>query len=241
MRNEVCITLDMDWAPDFVINHVAEILIRKKIKATWFATHMSKAVLELVKNPLFEVGLHPNFLPNSTQGTNPEEILRNLKSAFPTAKSIRTHSLLQSSPLLMLFHKFGIENDVSLLLERTKDITPHYSPYFHLYRFPFFWEDDLAMSYNNWEVSPLINIPGMKIFNFHPIHIYLNSKNMENYNKLKTQFGNDSNYQKFEKFINNESDGVGMFFASLTDYLVNKKSATIIDLQQEFIELNGGH
>lgn len=238
MRNEICITLDVDWAPDFVIDYVAKILIRKKIKATWFATHMSKDVLELVKNPLFEVGLHPNFLSNSTQGTNPEEILENLKSLFPTAKSIKTHCLLQSSSLLMLFHKFGIENDVSLLLERTKNIAPHYSPYFHLYRFPFFWEDDVAMSYNNWEVEQLINIPGMKIFNFHPIHIYLNSKNMENYNKLKTSFGKDLNFQNLENFINNEHDGAGMFFVSLTNYLVGKKSTTIIDLQREFIELN---
>jgi peptidoglycan/xylan/chitin deacetylase (PgdA/CDA1 family) len=35
------ITLDTDWAPDFILEHVSEILTERKIKATWFITNES--------------------------------------------------------------------------------------------------------------------------------------------------------------------------------------------------------
>jgi hypothetical protein len=147
---EVChtnpvITLDCDWAPDFVISHVAEILSNKGVKATWFVTNESPILEDLRKNYLFELGIHPNFGANSTQGADPDSILANLKKILPTAKSIRNHSLIQSSDLLAKFHKYGIENDVSLFLPKTANLYPHYIKHIKLLRFPYFWEDDVEM------------------------------------------------------------------------------------------------
>ena len=180
------ITLDVDWAPDFVLDEVSKIFIKKNVKTTWFVTHDSAIIQKLRKNTLFEIGIHPNFKENSTQGKNPENILKNLKNIDPEAKSLRTHSLIQSSQLLSIYHKFGIENDVSLFLENTSDIKPHYSKYFKLFRYPFLWEDDVAMfsGLSNEHIPKKIKNSGMKIFNFHPIHVYLNSKTMKNYDYL---------------------------------------------------------
>ena len=61
------LTFDTDWAPDYTIDYVSEKLEKAKIKSTWFITHDSPAIQRLVNNPLFEVGIHPNFLSNSTQ------------------------------------------------------------------------------------------------------------------------------------------------------------------------------
>lgn len=36
------ITLDIDWAPDFVIDAVAEQLVQAGVWATWFVTHAGK-------------------------------------------------------------------------------------------------------------------------------------------------------------------------------------------------------
>lgn len=33
------ITLDCDWAPDFILQKIADILSSKKIKTTWFITN----------------------------------------------------------------------------------------------------------------------------------------------------------------------------------------------------------
>jgi hypothetical protein len=199
------ITLDVDWAPDFILEEISEFFIKKKIKTTWFVTHESTIIEKLRKNSLFEIGIHPNFKENSTQGENPGKILMNLKNIVPEAKSIRTHSLIQSSQLLNSFHKFGIENDVSLFLENTSNIQPHYSKYLKLFRFPFFWEDDITMFYgfSKDHIEEIIKKPGMKIFNFHPIHIYLNSKTIKNYKEaIKNKKMQEIKKLDLEQYIN---------------------------------------
>ncbi len=75
----ILITLDIDWASDFTIKKVDEILKEKNIKATWFVTHKSAYLKNLSKNRNYELGIHPNFLSNTTQGKTPKEILKKLK------------------------------------------------------------------------------------------------------------------------------------------------------------------
>ena len=181
------LTFDIDWAPDYIINDISDRLKKLKIKSTWFVTHDSPAIQKLKKNSLIELGIHPNFFSNSTQGKNIDEILRNLKKIVPNAKSIRTHGLLQSSEILLKFQKYGIKNDVSILLENQPFLGIHYSKYLKIKRFPYYWEDDVEIKnkidFNDSEKH--MYIQGLKIFNFHPIHIFLNSASMTNYNKMK--------------------------------------------------------
>ena len=233
------ITFDVDWAPDFILQKVFHILEDSNVKSTWFVTHDSPIIRRLQKNSLFEVGLHPNFAPSSTQGDSSEEILRNLKKIVPKAKSIRTHDLLQSSSILSKFQKFGIENDVSLLLEFTSNLNPHFSKYFNLFRFPFFWEDDVFMSNKSkWAIDePKFNPKGMKIFNFHPIHIFLNSKNMNNYNLMKKKIGLENlNEKNIIDFIEKTNTAELNFFTTLIKNLSDSISYTITDLQEKFVE-----
>jgi hypothetical protein len=72
----VLLTLDIDWAPDAAIDFVAEILVSRGVKATWFVTHDSPGVRRLRARPdLFELGIHPNFLPGSSHGRSGEGAL----------------------------------------------------------------------------------------------------------------------------------------------------------------------
>jgi len=73
------LSLDCDWAPNFVLEYVAKILTANKIRATWFITNDSPFLTELESNPLFELGIHPNFDITSTQGNSVDEILTNIK------------------------------------------------------------------------------------------------------------------------------------------------------------------
>ena len=99
-KDDVLVTLDVDWAPDCVIDAVAALLIDANVRATWFITHESPALDRLRQRPdLFELGIHPNFFPGSTHGTDPKEILRHCMSLVPEAKSIRTHGLYQSGQI----------------------------------------------------------------------------------------------------------------------------------------------
>ncbi len=192
----IAITLDVDWAPDFVIDYAAQCLIQKKVKSTWFVTHRSPAVERLRNNPeLFELGIHPNFLEGSSHGKTPEEVIRHCTSLVPEATSMRMHSLVQSTPLLgQILSQTDITTDVSLFLPRAPYIRPieyHWKGRV-LLRVPYYWEDDFEMERANpcWELNSLIDdTEGMKVFNFHPIHIYLNSKDMSCYRRLKESIG----------------------------------------------------
>jgi len=228
------LTFDTDWAPDYVIDYVSEKLEKLKIKATWFITHDSPSIRKLGKNSLFEIGLHPNFANNSTQGNNVNDILKNLKEIVPKAESIRTHGLLQSSEIFLKFKEFGIKNDVSILLHEESFLKPHYSKYFQITRFPYFWEDDVEMVTRNWKnIEKYFSISGLKIFDFHPIHIFLNSDTMEKYDELK-QMGYPKIEQKLMSKFRNKSIGVNTFFDNLILKLSNSKSHTIKDISRIF-------
>jgi hypothetical protein len=229
------LTFDVDWAPDYMIDYVSDKLKNLKIKSTWFVTHDSPAIKKLKKNSLIEVGIHPNFSNNSTQGKNVDEILKNLKKIVPNAKSIRTHGLLQSTKILSKFQKFGIENDVSILLENEPYLGIHYSKYFKIKRFPYYWEDDVEMingiDLNNDQKKFFVQ--GLKIFDFHPVHIFLNSNSMNNYNELKNN-GYPEIEEREAKKYKNKNAGIGTFFENLIQGLTHKNSYTITDISKLF-------
>jgi hypothetical protein len=231
MINATVITLDTDWAPDFILSFVADILTKKNIKATWFITNNSPYLEKLKKNHLFELGIHPNFELNSTQGKDPNSVMTYLKKIVPNAKSSRSHSLFQSSKIFLMFRKYGIENDVSLFLPNTIILQPHYLKFAQLYRFPFRWEDDIYLMENNTIDIDVNKIPGLNIFNFHPIHIYLNSNSMYNYEQLKSTVGlNNLSQKNTDKYVN-DGQGIRTFFSKLLDSLETGTVHTIMELQ----------
>ncbi|MBF0344341.1 MAG: hypothetical protein HQL06_08950 [Nitrospirae bacterium] len=226
MFKQRIITIDTDWASDDAITHMAQILADNSVKATWFVTHTSKAVMNLLNyNELFEVGLHPNFLPGTTQGDTPATILGYLKTLFPKAVSVRTHALFQSTPLLnMMRRDFNLLYDVSILLPCTPNIMPHeifYERGVSLIRIPFFWEDDIEM-YNHRPIFHLshqkYNIEGLQIFNFHPVHVALNSTSMEAYAQTKMVLPMDAcTLSQLQKYGNPQGVGAGTFFKEVVE------------------------
>ena len=99
MDKRYALTFDIDWAPDFAILHCLELLDDARCKATFFATHSTPLNQEIV-NRGHNLGIHPNFLPNSSQGSSVQEIISECLSYAPDAWCMRTHALVQSSPLL---------------------------------------------------------------------------------------------------------------------------------------------
>jgi len=191
MLNTTLLTLDIDWVPDFIIDMVSELLVSKRVKATWFVTHASPAVDRLrQQRELFELGIHPNFLPHSTHGSSADAVLRHCMTLVPEAVSMRTHSLMQSTPLLaQTLQQTPITIDSSMVLQYASHLQPveFYFEGRKMTRVPFFWEDDLEMERPTpaWSLSPLLHIEGLKVFNFHPIHVYLNSSDMSAYRQVK--------------------------------------------------------
>jgi hypothetical protein len=184
------LTFDIDWAPDFAIDGLAETLIERRVKSTWFVTHHSPAVDRLRRRPdLFELGLHPNFLPLSTHGATPEEIISHCSQLVPDALSLRTHCLVQSTPLLRTIARTTrIQADVSLFLPGMSGLRPFEQRFGSrsLLRVPFVWEDDVEMDAPapDWHPKSILELDGLRVFNFHPIHVFLNSTQMDPYREL---------------------------------------------------------
>jgi hypothetical protein len=192
MTDDVLITLDVDWAPDFAIDFAANLLADAGVRATWFATHPSAALGRLLtRGDLFEVGIHPNFAPGSSHGRTPRQVLAHCLRLVPDARAMRTHSMIQSTPLLdVVLAETPIVAELSVFLPYASGVRP-VSYTLHgrtLYRLPFVWEDDYeyGQAAPSWDPAPLLEAGrGLTIFNFHPIHVFLNSCSGEPYAQLK--------------------------------------------------------
>lgn len=188
----VIVTLDIDWAPDWIVEDVAERLIRAGVRATFFATHDSPLLRELRTEPLFEFGLHPNLLPASSHGATPDEIFATLRGWYPDATACRTHSLVISEPLLArMASDYGIRVDCSVHLPRAAHVAPHQLHLSEhgdaLVRLPHVFQDNMhVLSRRPWSWAGTgLDTPGWKVLNFHPVHLQLNSAGLGVYEAVK--------------------------------------------------------
>lgn len=224
----VAITIDIDWVPDFIIDDVASRLVAAGVRATWFVTHASPAVDRLRHHPaLFELGIHPNFLPNSSHGAAPAEVLAHCMRLVPDALSMRTHSLVQSTPLLIdVVTLTPVRIDTSLYVPGQDGLRPSplVIPGGTLVRLPFCWEDDLEMYQPepNWDLaSRMASRRGLRIVNFHPVHIALNSAMLAPYAELKrlTPRLQDATPACVHPLVNRTDAGAGTAFDGLLCWL----------------------
>lgn len=178
---------DVDWAPEEVIQDTLNLFESYGVKCTFFSTHHS-LTLAKANRKLFEVGIHPDFHPLLRGQTSKtyEDILDELLDIHPEAVGVRTHTMMQSVPMLQKFA------DRKLLYEANT-----FMPYQHglkafrlwngLVRIPFNWEDDVHWAYGYSFEDHRMDIESgdLVVFDFHPVHIFLNTENKFRYNEAK--------------------------------------------------------
>lgn len=229
------LSFDQDWAPDFICNYIADILISKRIKSTWFITNESSFLDKLRQFPeLFELGIHPNFLPNSSHGNNPVEVIETVKKIVPEAKCSRSHAVFQYGGIIQsLRNDFSIEYDLTSFLYEFENIYP--TKLFTaidtiMYRLPVFWSDDheFMNTKRNWVLSKYKNFQGIKVFSFHPIHVYLNSSGEQEYENYKQL--TDKTENSVQSVINKDI-GAYSAFLDLVAQLQQEKNYFISELK----------
>ena len=189
-RDAVVITVDVDWASDPAIDEVARQLLAAGVRSTWFVTHASPAIDRLRGRPdLFELALHPNFLPGSTHGSDAEEVIAHCRRLVPEARAVRTHGLAQSSLLINRLTELAFAADLSIFLPHHPGVVPldHWHAGRRLVRLPYIWEDDVEGERPEpvWDVTALLSRPGLHVLDFHPIHVCLNDPGPTAYRRLK--------------------------------------------------------
>jgi hypothetical protein len=232
------ITLDVDWAPDDAIDDVAALLAERGVRATWFVTHESAAVDRIrERRDLFELGIHPNFAPGSTHGDSPEAVLSHCMALVPDARAMRTHGLVQSSALLALVRdRTPVAVDASLFLPHANTAEPLSYPLATgtLRRVPYVWEDDAEMyraepAWDAWALATRLR--GLAVFNFHPVHVVLNSSDMAAYESLKRRGLPEARRADFAA-LRAPGHGSGTAFESLLDGLAGSGGRLVSELAE---------
>jgi len=235
--NETAISFDCDWAPDFAIDYTASLISSLRIKSTWFMTHRSRACEKLISSPDVEIGIHPNFLQNSTQGKNPVQIMESLKEIFPTAKAVRTHAMVYSASIAHLFALFDLSIDSSVYLGGMQNIQPLITRYGNklIVRMPYYWSDDGEVNYNlGWE-NPETS-PGLKILCFHPLHVFLNTDCWNTYSVFRNNFPAGGDVADAMTFVNRDHFGTMNYLIQLCRQL--KGLRTLSEIKEDFLSGN---
>ena len=215
--NEICnwdtlesifLSFDVDWAPDYMLDDLINLL--GDAPATFFITHNSKCVRKIEDN--YSVGTHPNLSKGSSQGDGIDQCIEFFKKKKLSKFTLnRFHILGFSYRDLVALSKEGLELDSSSLFLNHHYLTPHFQNELNIVNAPYFWEDGMRLnnkvSYNDSFIN--YNCPGLKIFDFHPIDIYLNTYSIEHRNEFKFSFDSVINAKKgdAEKFINKSHRG----------------------------------
>ena len=193
---KVFLTFDIDWACDAVLTDVIDFVEAAQVQVTWFVTHLTPLLSRLRANPNFELGIHPNFnflLTGQTKcGIDAKDVCKRLLDIVPEAKSVRSHFMTQNSDFLELFARMGLTHDCNHYVPEQSEI--ELRPWIlwnGLVKVPHFWEDDLALLYaKNTPVQALKSRKGLKVFDFHPIHVFLNTENLKRYDQSRPHLGN---------------------------------------------------
>ena len=169
------LTFDTDWVPQFILDDVLSLLQEAELSATFFCTSAYAPFPASV-----EVALHPNFLRNSTMGHTEEECLAFIRQLYPQAVGSRSHCYYWHNRLRDLFLEQGLRYDSSQLLPLQPCLRPYFV--FGMTHFPVWYSDGVHMQLGAacdtfspdglWE-------PGLKVLLFHPLHIYLNTRSVQ--------------------------------------------------------------
>ncbi len=230
--NNLMLSFDIDWAPEFMIEDLLD--ITDKVNLTIFNTHNSN-ILKTIDKKRISLGIHPNLQRNSSQGTDDFKV-KNYVKKIGNMKYLRFHLLGHSYRDLKFFAKEGAKIDSSTLLINQNYLSPLYHPDIDLVRVPYVWEDGMTLNFKtNIRKSLDLYSPGLKILDFHPIDIYLNTSNIEQRNKFKKLYSSvlDVPKQEAEKFINKKNYGIRNFLIDILELIRVKKIKT-----SNFNELN---
>ena len=209
-KNKVFLTFDIDWAADEVIEDVLLLCDPFDVEITFYATHQSGIINQMSFNKKYEIGLHPNFNPllsgdENGQETNFRSIVDQLKCFFPKATSVKSHSLCFGSLIQTAYKDFGISHDSSVIIpyqNNSQALFP-WKMWDGLVRVPYLFCDYVTSMTSDAKIPHLVNRSGLKVFDFHPIHVFLNTESIERYERTRPL------HHKPKELINHRFTGYG--------------------------------
>jgi len=226
--SELVVTIDIEWSPQELIEHVLDILKDYKITATLFATH--KAEL----GNMHEIALHPFY--NSEKSY--QNTFNKLMELFPHAKGVRSHRLLTDETLLLMYKERRIRYTSNYMMTNMSGISP-INTIHGIFEIPIYyidWSHLMGKKFYKKKFSlEVLNLqyPGLKVFDFHPLHVFLNSEKMERYEKVKKFYNNP---KELKGYINNKTKGIGTLFIELLEFIKKNRirNCTMLEICNKY-------
>lgn len=216
-NNNIYLTFDMDWAIDEVLMDFYELIRSLGLVGTIHVTHNTKMLNIFREEDLLDLGVHPNynFLLQYEGEHTYVQILQDIKKIVPEAVCLRSHALTNSSVIQHEYNALGIKYDLNTLIPAMEGmvIYPFDSAMADFKILPFIYEDDIYMNLKKKKTADFFlsdKFIAPRIFNFHPIHLYLNTDRRETYEKARPFFRdagtlanmrNEKNYGTRDFFI----------------------------------------
>jgi hypothetical protein len=184
------LTGDQDWAPDWALGAMLEIVAAHDVPLHLFVTNDCETLHGTLPAGM-TLGIHPNFRDASSHGASPHEIIDFCQSLVPDAVTFRTHAITEDNYILCELARRGFVADSNLVTF----LQPGLVPIIHstgLLRFPIFLEDDIFMWWASPELHPgtlstLFLTPGLKVLNFHPALVGINAPSVAYYDARRPE------------------------------------------------------
>lgn len=197
----VVFTLDTDWASPEVMQYVFDEVIDPRLALTVFCTDDYQAVRRRERT---EAALHYNV---ETLGF--VRSYREIAARLPDAIGSRGHSLAFSERLRAVFYELGIHYDSSYLMYELPEIRPFLIGR-DVWEFPIYFMDTFFMEYCEADPSRApgpddLATPGLKVLDFHPIHLLANTPSLDYYERMIRPC-----YHDFPLLLQRRHDGWGM-------------------------------
>ena len=205
-NEKIFLTFDMDWAHDAVIEDTLNLVREAGVASTWFVTHKSSLLNELGSDGNIELGIHPNFNEclSGERILKSEKIISDCLELAPFSKTVRSHSLTQSERLVDQFSAAGITHMYNMFIPYGSGINAiPFSLWGGMVMVPHSWQDNVALKMKVDFPEFHKNISGCNVLDFHPIHIFLNTENLDRYEKTR------SFHQKPNELIKHRFQGYG--------------------------------
>lgn len=179
-----CLTMDSDWAPAEVVAHALKTVRPFGAPCTLFLTQDASAPeSDGADGPPVEIGLHPFF-----DGRDPAEVLAPLLARHPQARGLRPHRLsMPPEHCASAVRAAGMRWVSSHTDSEARNLKR--------------WDGDLPDAPIHWGDNTLLRHgqrpscsgadperPGLLVFNFHPVHIFLNTCSMEHYESARPAY-----------------------------------------------------
>ncbi len=212
----IAITIDTDWAPPEVIRFTTDLIHSYRCKVTAFVT-------DNVDVQADEICIHPNFTDINDLNTP----ISKLKEIFPTADGIRSHSLFFSERLRPYYTLNNIKFDsnsmqyfnlgirCSMIAKNTLSIPIYFMDRFHLEMAS---DDPDRFSIEQFN----LDVDSLKVFDFHPIHVFLNTDSIESYNRAKEYY----HQPKLLRRYINPGKGIMTLLVSMLSYIKDNNIPT---------------